>query len=96
MLGPDLASKVEWTEDHHELDGEELFEIAGPVRSIKRVFCQRTLNPDNNAYYPVSGSAVLEDVRSNTDRGTVISDWPHFTCDGYLVEVDLEVEELIP
>jgi hypothetical protein len=88
---------VAWTEDHHELDGEELFEIAGRVRSIKRVFCcQRALNPDNNAYYPVSGSAVLEDVRANTDRGTVRSDWPRFTLDGYLVEVDLEVEELIP
>jgi hypothetical protein len=89
VLGPELASRVSWAEDHHV--GEVTLEVAGHVRSIQRVFCQLALLPERRVHYPVPGSGVLDDVPSSAGNGSVKSDRErHFEHRGYLVEIDVE------
>jgi hypothetical protein len=97
LLGPGWGDAVQYTEDHHGIgDAARSLELAGVVRSIHEVTCDRVLGspppggPHRQVWLPVPGTGRLRQV-DDADPWTPEEqiDTPRQSFDGWIVEVDV-------
>ncbi|GEL98993.1 DUF6578 domain-containing protein [Cellulomonas terrae] len=88
-LGPEVAGRISWAEEHHDVlpDGHPV--ARGTVVEIQAAFCRFALGADQRVSYPVPGTTVLRQV-THADGTEHDPSGARFL--GYVVEVAVQPE----
>lgn len=88
-LGPEMATRITHSEEHHSDRQDDLPEITGRVLAIKRAWCAYgRRNPGDQIHYPQTGSQRFIDVRES--NGVEKYAFSELTFNGWIVELALE------
>lgn len=88
-LGPEMATRITHSEEHHSEDADDLTEISGRVLTIVGAWgAYGPLNAGDRIHVPLPDSARFVDVRETLGLERQVS--PELTFNGWIVELALD------